>query len=91
MLGEWVVVARGTQWVQVMPPVPGMAEAEMWRNLLAEEGIVALIQPNDASVYLGANSFCHVLVPAGEAARAADLIASWSDDVSTGENTQPAE
>ncbi len=55
-------VAQQTDWVQVMPPVPGMAEAEMWRGMLAEHDIVALVRPNDASLYLGPNSFCHVLV-----------------------------
>ena len=62
-------MAGRTDFVAVML-APGMAEAELWRGLLDGEGIVALIQPNDASVYLGPNSFCHVLVAAKDAARA---------------------
>jgi hypothetical protein len=57
--------------------VPGLAEAEMWQNLLAEEGIAALIQPNDASSFLGSQSSCSVFVPAAEEERVRELVASW--------------
>jgi hypothetical protein len=65
--------------------VPGLAEAEMWREMLGEEGIVALIQPNDASMFLGPNSFCHVLVASKDAAHAAELVDAWSAEAETDE------
>ena len=83
-------MAQRTDWARLMT-VPGLAEAEMWRGLLAEEGIVALIQPNDASPYLGPQSFCHLLVPAAEAERAADLTRAWSAEAPADEAATAAD
>jgi hypothetical protein len=63
----------------------------MWREMLGEEGIVALIQPNDASMFLGPNSFCHVLVAGQDAAHAAELVDAWSAEAETGEKEPPAD
>jgi hypothetical protein len=52
-------------------------EADMFRDLLATEGITGLVQPSDASAYLGVMSACRVLVRQGDAERALDFLDSW--------------
>jgi len=81
-------MAKQGQWVRVLG-VPGTAEAEMWRGLLEGQGIVTLLRPSDLSPYLGANSFCDVLVPTQEAERAAELITAWSTDPGPDDTNTP--
>ncbi len=49
----------------------------MFRELLASEGITGLVQPSDASAYLGVMSPCRVLVRQGDAERALDFLDGW--------------
>lgn len=58
-----------SQWTQVRSTT-SLMEADMLRDLLRSEGISGLVQPCDASAYLGAMSPCRLLVKAGDAERA---------------------
>jgi predicted xylose isomerase-like sugar epimerase len=57
------------QWTQVRSTT-SLIEADMLRDLLEREGISGLVQPSDASAYLGAMSPCRLLVKACDAERA---------------------
>jgi hypothetical protein len=58
-----------SQWTQVRSTT-SLMEADMLRDLLQCEGISGLVQPSDASAYLGAMSPCRLLVKADDAERA---------------------
>lgn len=53
---------------------PSQLVAEMWRGMLHEEGIPAVVQTSDGYAYLGALSPCRVLVSAYQAAAARELL-----------------
>jgi len=55
---------------------PSQLVAEMWRGMLHEEGIPAVVQTSDGYAYLGALSPCRVLVAAYQADEARALLDS---------------
>lgn len=70
-------------WVAVRV-APDQLSAEMWVELLREEGVPALIKPSDAVSFLGASALgCRVLVPDD---RLADAEALLSDRVGPDES-----
>ena len=62
---KWVYLATAT----------GQLEAEMWCNMLVEEGISAVIRPGDTETFLGVSSHpCRVLVAEEQLARAREVM-----------------
>jgi hypothetical protein len=60
---------------------PSQMVAEMWRDLLEDHGIAALIRPGDAFYLFGAaGQACQVLVPAPQLAEARELLAAFDAD-----------
>lgn len=53
---------------------PNQLVAEMWRGMLGEDGIPAVVQTSDGYAYLGALSPCRLLVSAYQAGAARALI-----------------
>lgn len=64
------------QWTQVAT-ASSQVEGEMLRDLLVSEGIGSMVQPNDASAYLGVISQCRILVRQADAERAAAFLDAW--------------
>lgn len=62
-----------SQWTQIRSTT-SLMEADMLRDLLEREGISGLVQPCDASAYLGAMSPCRLLVKSGDAERASTFL-----------------
>jgi len=63
---EWVTVATA----------PNQLVAEMWRNLLLEQGVPAQVQPGDVASFLGVSPRpCRLLVPRGWEGEARALLA----------------
>jgi hypothetical protein len=61
-------------WV-VVRVAPDQLSAEMWVELLREEGVPALIKPSDAVSFLGTSALgCRVLVPDDRLADAEALL-----------------
>ena len=59
---------------EVMGIAPDQITAEIWCDILQQEGITAMIEPGDAISFMGVSSFpCRVMVPEnmGEGAREA--------------------
>jgi len=52
-------------------------EADMLRDLLEGEGINGLVQPSDASAYLGVMSPCRLMVRQEDAQRASAFLEDW--------------
>jgi hypothetical protein len=63
-------------WTQIRS-TSSLFEADMLRDLLETEGITGLVQPSDASAYLGVMSPCRVLVRQADAIRASEFLSAW--------------
>jgi len=51
---------------ELLITAPDQLTAEMWRGLLQNEGIPAMIEPRDAISFLGLSSMpCRLMVPEG--------------------------
>ena len=62
---EWVYLATA----------PDQLVAEMWRDLLAEEGVTSLVRPGDTSSFLGVSAYpCRLLVVEHQLKRAEAVI-----------------
>lgn len=54
---------------------PDQLTAEMWRELLQNEGVPAIIEPRDAVSFLGLSSMpCRVMVPEGSGKEALAIL-----------------
>ncbi len=54
---------------------PDQLTAEMWRELLQNEGIPAMLQPRDAISFLGVSSMpCRLIVPEDVLNRAKEVL-----------------
>jgi hypothetical protein len=60
---------------------PNQLVAEMWVELLRNEGVPAMLHPQDVRSYLGlTNSTCRVQVPEEQLERAQELIGETEDE-----------
>ena len=62
------------KWVSVAT-APDQLVAEMWRELLVEEGVAAVVRPGDVTTFLGVSAYpCRLLVPEDELERAREVM-----------------
>ena len=62
---KWAYLAAG----------PDQLTAEMWRTLLRNEGIAAVIRPGDTASFMGVSSYpCRVLVRREQLADAREVL-----------------
>lgn len=63
------------KWVY-LATAPDQLMAEMWRDMLREEGIPATIKPGDAISFLGVSAIpCRIMVPEDRLSEAKAVIA----------------
>jgi hypothetical protein len=69
-------MAKPKGWV-VLTTAPDQVTAEMWQDILNQEGIPAMINPEDNVSFLGVSNFpCRIMVPPAELERAQEVLAS---------------
>ena len=69
-------MAKPKGWI-VLTSAPDQLTAEIWRDILVQEGIPAMINPEDAVSFLGVSSFpCRILVASGYSKKAREILAS---------------
>ena len=62
------------KWLH-LATAPDQLEAEMWVNLLAQEGISAIVKPGDATSFLGVSTYpCRILVAEDQLDRAKKMV-----------------
>ena len=62
------------KWV-LLTTAPDQLQAEMWRDLLVEEGFSALVRSGDTASFLGVSAYpCRILVPEGQRERAREVL-----------------
>jgi len=69
-------MAKAKKWV-VLTTAPDQLTAEMWQDILNQNGIAAVINPRDAVSFLGVSAFpCRIMVAPGDLEPAKEIIAS---------------
>ena len=69
-------MAKAKKWL-VLTTAPDQLTAEMWQDILNQEGIPAVVNPQDAVSFLGVSSFpCRIMVPPADLKRAQQVLAS---------------
>ena len=58
---------------------PSQTIGAMWQELLAGEGIPAVLRSTDGVAYFGASSPSHLLVPAEQADHARAILAAFTE------------
>ncbi len=60
---------------EVVTTAPDQLTAEMWQEILQNEGIPATIEPRDAISFLGPSSMpCRIMVPEGSVKEALAIL-----------------
>ncbi|MBI4301206.1 MAG: DUF2007 domain-containing protein [Chloroflexi bacterium] len=68
--------ALKVEW-KILVTAPDQLTAEMWQEILEQEGIPSMIQPQDVASYLGVSAMpCRLMVPKDLLAEAAATLAS---------------
>ena len=63
------------KWVY-LTTAPDQLVAEMWRDILQDEGVPAMIRAGDTSSFMGVSTYpCRILVDEGQIARAREILA----------------
>ena len=62
------------KWIR-LATAPDQLQAEMWRDVLVEEGVSAVVRPADTSTFLGVSTYpCGVMVDEGHLERARGIM-----------------
>jgi len=73
-------MAKAKKWV-VLTTAPDQLTAEMWQDILLQEGIPAMVNPADAVSFLGVSSFpCRIMVAPGYLKQAKEILASLQSE-----------
>ena len=79
------------KWV-ILVTAPDQLTAELWRELLQESGIPAMLQAGDAVSFLGVSAFpCRLLVPEDRYTEAQGLLDELSAAAPLEEESEEAE
>jgi hypothetical protein len=63
---------------KLLTTAPDQLTAEMWIELLQNEGIPAMIEPGDAVSFLGVSAIpCRIIVPKGWVGEAKAILAKY--------------
>jgi hypothetical protein len=63
---------------KLLTTAPDQLTAEMWIELLQNEGIPAMIEPGDAVSFLGVSAIpCRIIVPEGWVGEAQAILAKY--------------
>jgi len=69
-------VAKAKKWI-VLTTAPDQLTAEMWKDILRQQGIAAVINPEDSVSFLGVSAFpCRIMVAPGDLDRAREILTS---------------
>jgi hypothetical protein len=80
-------MTKPERWL-LLTTAPDQLTAEIWKDILLQQGIPAMVNPQDAISFMGVSSFpCRIMVAYGYRKRAQEILASlqpeakeWADD-----------
>jgi hypothetical protein len=69
-------MAKAKKWI-LLTTAPDQLTAEIWKDILVQEGIPAMVNAGDTISFLGLSSFpCRIMVAYGYRKRAQEILAS---------------
>jgi hypothetical protein len=69
-------MAEKKQW-ELLTTAPDQLTAEIWQDILVQNGIPAMINPQDAVSFMGVSSFpCRIMVACGYRQQAQEILDS---------------
>jgi len=69
-------MTKPKKWL-LLTTAPDQLTAEIWRDILLQNGIPAMVNPGDAMSFMGVSSFpCRIMVAYGYRKRAQEILAS---------------
>jgi len=69
-------MAKAKKW-RVLTTAPDQLTAEMWQDILRQQGVVVMVNPEDTVSFLGVSVFpCRIMVAPGDLKRAKEILAS---------------
>jgi len=69
-------MAKPKGW-QFLTTAPDQLTAEIWKDILRQEGIPAMVNPEDAVSFMGVSSFpCRLMVPPNYLKQAHEVLTS---------------
>jgi hypothetical protein len=69
-------MAEPKKWI-LLTTAPDQLTAEIWRDILLQQGIPAMVNPADAISFMGVSSFpCRIMVASGYRKKAEEILAS---------------
>jgi len=69
-------MAEPKKWL-LLTTAPDQLTAEIWRDILLQHGIPAMVNPGDTTSFMGVSSFpCRIMVARGYRSQAEEILAS---------------
>jgi len=69
-------MAKPKKWL-LLTTAPDQLTAEIWKDILVQEGIPAMVNPEDAVSFLGVSAFpCRIMVAPDYLKQAQEILAS---------------
>jgi len=69
-------MAEPKKWL-LLTTAPDQLTAEIWKDILSQQGIPAMINPADAISFMGVSAFpCRIMVASGYRKKAQEILAS---------------
>jgi len=69
-------MAEPKKWL-LLTTAPDQLTAEIWKDILIQNGIPAMVNPGDAISFMGVSSFpCRIMVAYGYRQKAKEILAS---------------
>jgi len=80
-------MAKQKRWL-LLTTAPDQLTAEIWTDILLQQGVPAMVNPQDTISFMGVSSFpCRIMVAYGYRKRAQEILGSlqpaaeeWADD-----------
>jgi len=70
-------MAKTKKWV-VLTTAPDQLTAEIWQDILRQQGVAAVINPEDSVSFLGVSAFpCRIMITPGDLDRAREILAGF--------------
>jgi hypothetical protein len=74
-------MTKPKKWL-LLTTAPDQLTAEIWRDILLQNGIPAMVNPGDTISFMGVSSFpCRIMVAYGYRKRAQEILASLKPEV----------
>jgi len=69
-------MAKPKRWL-LLTTAPDQLTAEIWKDILLQEGVPAMVNPEDTISFMGVSGFpCRIMVAYGYRQRAQEILAS---------------